>query len=108
MRRLRDLLLTGLGVICAGYWFGSSGVGLAVLWLEARRATAERPAGDWRRVLARERLTFSHVGTQRVLLVGERSGRIEVFRDEVSPADWAELRRGCLSVQPATGRSTSI
>ena len=109
LRRLRDLLLTGLGLIAAGYWFGSSGVGLGLLWLAARRSPRGGASGNaWRQMLTGERLTFCHIGVWRVLLVGEHGGRIEVFRDEVGPEDWAELRRVCLSAQPATGRSTSI
>ncbi len=97
-----------LGLVCAGYWFGNTGLGLALLWMAARGIGSGPEAVAWRKVLAEERLTFSHVTARRVLLVGARSGRLEVFRDEVDPAGWAALRRGCLRPQPATGRSTSI
>ena len=46
-------------------------------------------------------LTFVHITPYRIVLCARGLGRIEVFRDEMSPADWARLRRDCLMVRPA-------
>ena len=98
MRRLYDGLIALLGLVCAVYWFGNSGAGLVILWLECRRSRA-LPDTAWLDVLEDDRLTFAHVGTYRIVVVGERSGRGEVFRDEVSEVDWTRLRRRCLTVR---------
>ncbi|MGD8416394.1 MAG: hypothetical protein PVH91_05010 [Pseudomonadales bacterium] len=104
MRRIRELLYAVLLLVGAGYGFGNSGVGLALLWLEVRRERRDGRACTlarerrWREIIETEQLTFAHVSPWRVLLVGERSGRVEVFRDEVTDPDWARLRRACLGI----------
>lgn len=120
LRDLHDALLVLLGVLCAAYWFGNSGAGLALLWWESRRARAVLqgpPDLTWIDTLDDDRLTFAYVGVHRVVVIGERCGRREVFRDEMSAPAWVRLRRRCLGTgppagagggQPATGRSTSI
>lgn len=105
-RRLWTLLDALLLVACAGYWFGNTGLGLALLWL----------AGPGRLGLAAEQVRAEEadastpiwLGERRLCLEGQDGRRIEIFRDELSAADWAALRRRALSGQPATGRSTSI
>ena len=100
-----------LGLVCAAYWFGNSGAGLVILWLECRRRAPVAPViaePGWLDALHGDRITFTHVGTFRIVVIGERCGRREVFRDECSELEWTRLRRRCLTVQPATGRSTSI
>lgn len=100
LRGLHDALLVLLGVLCAAYWFGNSGFGLALLWWESRRARAALqgpPDLGWIDTLDDDRLTFAHVGAYRVVVIGERCGRREVFRDEVSERAWVRLRRRCLS-----------
>lgn len=98
MRRLYDGLIALLGLVCATYWFGNSGAGLVILWLECRRSRV-RPDTVWVDVLDGDRLTFAHVGTYRIVVVGERSGRGEVFRDELAEVDWTRLRRRCLTIR---------
>ncbi|HEY5645505.1 MAG TPA: hypothetical protein VIS76_06175 [Pseudomonadales bacterium] len=100
-----------VGVLCAGYWFGNSGAGLALLWWESRRRSVSggrRSAAGWIDRLDDDELIFAYVGAYRIVVVGRRCGRREVFRDELSELAWVRLRRRCWAVQPATGRSTSI
>ncbi|TNF82697.1 MAG: hypothetical protein EP301_11825 [Gammaproteobacteria bacterium] len=97
---LESLLL----IACAGYWFGNTGVALAVLWL----AGPGRPRAAERLPTNLSPLRPFWVSERRLLLRAEDGRRIEVYRDEVSPREWASLKRRCLTGQPATGRSTSI
>ena len=103
--RSRQRLLEALLVIaCAGYWFGNSGLGLAILWLAGPgrgRPDSAVPANC-------EGLQPVWMSRGRICLRGEDGRCLEVFRDELNPRDWAALRRRCLNGQPATGRSTSI
>lgn len=96
MRRLREYLYAGLLLVGATFAFGNSGLGLALLWLEARRRREVSGPPPWPEVLATEAITFVHLSAFRVLFVAEASGRVEVFRDEVSARDWARVRRRCL------------
>ncbi len=110
LRYWHDALLLVLGVVCATYWFGNSGAGLVILWWESRRPsrTVSAPDTGWIETLDEDRLTFAYVGTWRMVVIGQRCGRRDVFRDELSAVAWTRLRRRCLTGQPATGRSTSI
>lgn len=87
----------------AGYWFGNAGVGLAALWLAlppgVGRQPAATPSPDDQAFWLSER---------RVSLRSAAGQVVHVYRDEMSPADWAALKRQALSGQLATGRSTSI
>ena len=91
-------------VACAGYWFGNTGVGLAVLWLAGPGWPCI--AAPMSAHLAPLRAVW--VSERRLLLRAEDGLRIEVYRDEVSAREWASLKRRGLTGQPATGRSTSI
>ncbi len=105
-RRLWQLLDAVLLVACAACWFGNTGLALALLWLAgpgwsclaAGSCTAEQ-AAELRPIWLSER---------RLCLRDQRGSRIEIFRDEVSAAEWAALKRQALGNQLATGRSTSI
>ena len=54
-------------------------------------------ASNWSAYLTADELTFVHLLPYRIVLRAEGLGRIEVFRDELSPEDWARLRRVCLN-----------
>ena len=112
LRAWRDGLLAVLEVVCAAYWFGNSGAGLMVLWwacrCQDRRTSTTFVDTTWVKGLDNERIVFAYVGVWRVVLIGQNCGRREVFRDELSEVAWTRLKRYCLTVQPATGRSTSI
>ncbi len=99
--RLLERLLV---VVCATFWFGNTGFGLALLLLVARHRPSRIP--DAQRLLSAEVISV-WVGRERILVRCARQGRLEIYRDEVSEANWAAIRRTVLS-QPATGRSTSI
>ena len=91
-------------IACAGYWFGNTGLGLAVLWLAGPGrppAAALRP-----RNLVGFRAVW--VSEQRVLLRAGDGQRHEIYCDEVSAREWASLKRLCFNGQLATGRNTSI
>ena len=97
---LESLLL----LACAGYWFGNTGVALALLWL----AGPGRPCAAELLPTNLSPLRPLWVSERRLLLRAEDGRRIEVYRDEVMPRDWASLKRHCLAGQPATGLNTSI
>lgn len=112
-RRLRELhacVRMLLAVLCAAYWFGNSGLGLALLWWESRRSAASvaaLPDDAWLQALENDELVFAHVGSLRVVVIGSRLGRHEVFRDELSEVAWIRLRRHCCGAdrgEAATGR----
>jgi hypothetical protein len=103
VRRAFETLRLTLNLICGWVWFGSSGVALVCLWIAANRREG---AGDGAVVSDSGTVLFSHVTPFRVVFT-TRSGRFEVYRDEVSALEWARLRRRCLTDQPATGRNTS-
>ena len=75
-------------VAFAGYWFGNTGIGLAALWLASRQLPGRFAAPD-----SFEHLTPVCLTAQRALLRAEDGRRLEVFRDELSPARWAALKR---------------
>jgi hypothetical protein len=92
-----------LWVVCGWYWLGASGAALAVLWLRARAVDAPpRSELSWAEVeacLDPERRAFVHLTPWRVVIrttgwFGERQ-RLEIFRDEIAPPEWARLRRMC-------------
>jgi hypothetical protein len=91
-RTLQAGLEALLLVACAVYWFGNTGFGLALLWLATRRLPGRCTAPNG----------FQHlrpicVTAHRVLLRAEDGRRIEIFRDEMTPAGWAALKRSCFS-----------
>jgi len=91
-------------VACAGYWFGNTGLGLAVLWLSVSgqpRVACADSAG-----LVGSMAVW--VSEHRLLLRTDDGRRIEIYRDEVSAREWATLKRLGLNGQLATGRNTSI
>lgn len=104
-RSLFRLLERTLCVACGWYWFGASGAALAVLWLATRPLPPVTSVQSLLAALETVDDTMAHVTKGRVSVTHPRLGRLEVFRDEVSAAHWARLKRSC---QPATGRSTSI
>ncbi|MGE0625448.1 MAG: hypothetical protein AB7I04_20010 [Pseudomonadales bacterium] len=115
LRHLYNGALALLAMICAAGWFGNSGAGLMLLWWESRRASAAgaaTPDAAWLEDLEADELVFAHVGSLRIVVVGARLGRRDVFRDELAEESWTRLRRRCFRPrdpsQPATGRSTSI
>ena len=110
-RYVWHLLERLLVVVSAFCWFGNTGLGLSLLLLATRSGPLPAPHLD---AVFSARIRSAWVGTDRVLVRCARQGRLEVFRDEVSEAEWAALRRFVLAAtaeagaQPATGRSTSI
>ncbi len=103
-RRLGVVLEAGLLLACASYWFGNTGLGLAVLWLAVPgRWQAEAvPAG------AIDGLRPIWLSQRRILARGAHGRRIAFYADEMGASEWAALRRRCLNDQLATGRRTSI
>lgn len=91
-------------IACAGYWFGNTGLGLAVLWL----AGPGRPCVAAPRPMNLAGLRAVWVSERRLLLRADHGQRLEIYRDEVSALEWATLKRCCLNGQLATGRNTSI
>ncbi len=104
LRALWGLLEAVLLVVCASYWFGNTGAGLALLWLAVPDRLRFEP-GEAPRL---EAMRPIRLGCYRVCLRGADGRRHEIYRDELSPAQWAALKRRCFSAQLATGRSTSI
>lgn len=90
-----------LCVACGWYWLGASGAALVCLWWLSRREPAAPARGvpwpDVEACLAGGARV--HVTPLRVVVsVGFWSRRrVEIYRDEVAPADWARLRRRCFS-----------
>lgn len=90
-----------LYVACGWYWLGASGAALVcLLWLSRREPAVPAPGVAW------PDLEACLAGGARIYVtpfkVVVSSGiwsrrRVEIFRDEVAPADWARLRRRCLS-----------
>jgi len=93
--------------VCAGgswIWFGASGAALILLWAEARRPW--RPA-PFRMALDPQRIVPLAMDPWRVSVRIDGRYR-EVFSDEVSPAQWAQLRSFALEAgQLAAGWRTS-
>ncbi len=89
---------------CASFWFGNTGLGLTLLWLGCPGRLGIESALP--PSLAGMKPVW--VGQRRVRLGGEDGLRVDVYRDEMSPSEWASLKRQCLHAQLATGRSTSI
>ena len=99
MRRAWDLVESLLLLAAAWYWFGSSGVGLLLLWWQ-RPGTAEVPEpGRFLRALP----GLIWMSEQRILLLCRRQGRLVLYRDEVSDAQWSAVRRALLASEPADG-----
>jgi hypothetical protein len=101
--------LLGL-LVCVGWaWFGLTGLVPLVVWwwhVRPRVSTVEFELGD---------LTAARFGALRTVLALP-GRRVEVFVDELAPAELAQLRRAAKQQlaagqpdgpQPATGRSTS-
>ena len=110
---LDALLLIG----CAACWFGNTGFGLALLWLScsgwlSQPGRAPRVVGSDGIEVVTAELTPVWLSEQRLCFKGRDGRRVDIYRDEVSTADWAALKRQALSgpqaAQLATGRSTSI
>lgn len=95
------------------YWFGTSGLALAALWLRARfSAAVAQPTSPVRieisAIAARRvepwRVSLWHRSGEASTLMRERArtrvrwlARTDVFRDELDPDQWARLRRNLLN-----------
>ncbi len=90
---------------CGWYWFGSTGLALAVLWL-AR--SARRNTDGWQDALELDGWQPVWMSSYLLCLRAADGRRLQVFRDEVTASRWAALRRRGFDAQLATGRSTSI
>jgi hypothetical protein len=105
--RLGWFFLVGvLAAVAASLWFGIDGLVALLLWLDrARPRRGDACVLDLAQVVAVERGPFLTV------LVFDGGRRHRIFRDELSPAAWAALRRDPATFaalfQPASGRSTS-
>ena len=99
MRSFHESVWLLLSLIGAWLWLGASGLALVFLWFVSRQAvrTLQRvQARNWPAYLDAESLTFVHLLPYRIVLRAGGLERIEVFKDELSPQDWARLRRACL------------
>ena len=93
-----------LCIVCAGFWFGNTGLGLATLWFAGpgRFRAEPAPVGDL------DGLRPVWLSQRRLLLRGQDGRRVVFYRDEMDASQWAALKRRCLNDQLATGRNTSI
>lgn len=79
-------------VIVIGWaWFGVAGCVPLVLWWWHRRPPAGIPAALWHVDLAE--VCTAHLGPWRVRITRRREAPLEIFCDELPPADLARLRR---------------
>ncbi len=100
MRSFHETLWLLLSLIGAWLWLGASGFALVGLWFvsqQGRRTRQRIQASNWPAYLTAEKLTFVHLLPYRIVLRAGGLARIEVFQDELSPQDWARLRRVCVT-----------
>ena len=89
MRRVHAAAMVAAGCAAGWMWLGNSGAALLGLWAWSAwpRWTSQRINVD------RSRVRFAQLGASRVFWVERREKAQQVFADEVSPAQFAALRR---------------
>lgn len=102
LRWYRHLCVAGFGALAAWVWFDASGLVPVLLWAWHRQP---RP-GCWRRVTIGT-ITSAELGPLRTLARGPGE-RLEVFRDELAPANLAALRRQLKTRASAGDRSQNV